>query len=189
MTASLQSGGDREDNWSSALAPTERVAVLLVMEPGNRGIRRHNKTADPVLCGDGGCYVSNGTAAPASLLPTHRALGFLRTWGSRAGACNHALGCVFRDVDLTAMRGRLQPVDMRVLRHDRREAVGIDATSACKARQGHLTCRSGIHGTTYTMWIVPEVLANVAGPEALQAAVDHGLDETAQTEVSTLGWR
>lgn len=189
MPTSVRNDRDWDVDRNTALAPTERVAVLLVMEPGNRGIRRHNKTADPVLCGDGGCYVSNGTAAPASLLATNRALGFGRTWGSRAGACNNSLGCVFRDVDLTALRGRLQPVDMRLLRHDRREAVGIDATSACKAKPGAIACRNGVHGSNYTMWIVPEVLAKIAGPEALQAAVDHELSDDAQTAASAVGWR
>ena len=51
--------------------PGERtVTVLLVMAPGNYGIRRNGpKVADPIMCTTEGCYVSMGPGAPAKFLP------------------------------------------------------------------------------------------------------------------------
>ena len=154
---------------------TTRVTVLLLMLPGDRGIRRNNKSADPVLCGDGECYVSNGPAVGANLLPARKALGFLRTWGQRAGACNNSLVCVFRGVDLARLDRVLMPVDMRVVRHDRREMQQVASTSTCLLERGRLTCSDTVQSDDYVMWIVPETLAAKAGPEALQQALMDGL--------------
>ncbi|NJO23044.1 MAG: hypothetical protein HC868_08935 [Sphingomonadales bacterium] len=152
-----------------------RVTVLLLMLPGDRGIRRHNKSADPVLCGEGECYVSNGAGREANLLPARKALGFLRTWGQRAGACNNSLVCVFRSVDLARLDRLLMPVDMRVVRHDRREMREVAATSTCYLERGRLACSDTVQSDDYMMWIVPETLAAKAGPEALQRALTDGL--------------
>ncbi|MGE3917509.1 MAG: hypothetical protein AB7F78_17590 [Hyphomicrobiaceae bacterium] len=157
-----------------------RVTVLLVMEPGNRGIRRHNKTADPILCIEEGCHVSEGTATPAQLLPHRRAFGAGRTLGERAGACSNALGCVFRGVDLRTYPAVVQPVDMRLLRHDRRQPQVLHEASDCRLDGGRLAC-SAIEGPDYVMWIVPESMAEAAGPAALEAAVDAGLSVSAET--------
>lgn len=155
-----------------------RFAILLRMEPGHRGIRRRNPTADPVVCVDDNCYVSNGAEATASLMRNRRALGFLRTWsGKRAGACNHSLGCVFRDVELGPDAVWIQPVDMRLVRHDRREAQRIDAASDCSVTRGRLTCARPIRSHDYVMWIVPESLAQLVGPTGLLRAVETGLGE------------
>ena len=160
-----------------------RVAVLLVMQPGDRGIRRHNKSADPVLCGEGECYISNGSGHDANLLPARKALGFFRTWGQRAGACSNSLGCVFRGVDLARLDRLLMPVDMRVVRHDRREMREIMATSKCHLERGRLACADTVHSDDYMMWIVPESLAVKAGVEALERALVDGLP-TGQTALA-----
>jgi colicin import membrane protein len=151
-----------------------RVTVLLTMLPGNRGIRRHNKTGDPILCSERGCYVSAGADAPADLMPLRRAFGIGRTLGERAGACRQSLGCVFRRVDLVAFPAILQPVDMRLLKHDRRQPQVLHEASACRLAAGRLAC-TAVHGPDYTMWIVPEEIAAAAGPEALEQAVEGGL--------------
>jgi hypothetical protein len=150
------------------------------MQPGDRGIRRHNKSADPVLCGEGECYISNGSSREANLLPARKALGFFRTWGQRAGACNNSLGCVFRGVDLARLDRLLMPVDMRVVRHDRREMREVMATSKCHLDRGRLACTDTVHSDDYMMWIVPEALAIKAGAEALERALADGLP-TGQT--------
>jgi colicin import membrane protein len=160
-----------------------RVAVLLLMQPGDRGIRRNNKSADPVLCGEGECYISNGSGREANLLPARKALGFLRTWGQRAGACNNSLGCVFRGVDLARLDRLVMPVDMRVVRHDRREMREIMATSKCHLERGRLACTDTIHSDDYMMWIVPESLAVKAGADALERALADGLP-TGQTALA-----
>ena len=160
-----------------------RFAVLLVMEPGNRGIRRHNKTADPVLCVDDGCYVSNGPEAAAALLPRNKALGFGRTWGARAGACQNSLGCVFRGVEARSLPFHVQPVDMRVIRHDRREMQSVSAGSDCFVVAGRLTCRRPVRSHDYVMWLVPERLAEKLGPAYLDKALADGLADSEQAEL------
>jgi colicin import membrane protein len=152
-----------------------RVTVLLVMAPGNRGMRRHNKSADPVLCVTYGCYVSAGSAWPARFMPGHRALGILNTWGARAGACRDSLECVFRAIEVVELPGYLQPVDLRLLRHDRRRPQMITSDSACTVERARLLCTRGIYAEDYAMWIVPESIAAAAGPEALQRAAAEGL--------------
>jgi hypothetical protein len=157
--------------------PPSRVAVLLILEPGTYGIRRNGpKVADPVLCATEGCYVSVGADGPARFVPGRKALGLGNTWGERAGACRQSLGCVFRDVELTSWPGYLQPVDMHILKHDRRREQVITADSGCTLQAGRLTCSRGIVADTYRMWIVPESLAAAAGPELLQRAVTDGLN-------------
>lgn len=158
-----------------------RVAVLLLMQPGDRGIRRNNKSADPVLCSYHDCYVSNGPDSAASLLPARKALGFFRTWGSRAGACNNSLGCVFRGVELGNLDGMLMPVDMRVVRHDRREPREVEAVSDCRLERDRLVCRNGIYADDYAMWLVPESLAGKIGPAALLQALHDGLPASERT--------
>ena len=135
-----------------------RVTVLLQMEPRFRRGRGH-ESMDPVLCLVDGCYVSNGPQAPATFLPGHRAMRFGNVIGRRAGACNHAHACVFRDVDIGALPAEVQPVDIRVLRHDRRQPESIDALSTCRGTAGRLACKDPIQGDGYTMWVIPEAVA------------------------------
>ena len=161
--------------WSSSGPDGGRVAVLLVMTPGKRGIRRLEPTADPVLCGPEGCYVSQGSVMPANFRSIQKALGPSNTWGDRAGACKRSLGCVFRNVDLAMLSFHLQPVDMRVLNHDWRERKRIDADSACSSTSGRLTCTLPVLADDYRLWIVPEAMAATLGTDALDAAVRDGL--------------
>jgi hypothetical protein len=157
----------------------QTMTILIIMEPGTKGIRRFEKSADPVLCMRSGCYISAGASSPARFLSTHKALGAGGTLGDRAGACKHSLGCVFRDVDLASSAGYVQPVDMKVLVHDRRESQTITADSDCRiATAGRLTCRRPLTNSGYRMWVVPEALANRAGAAALEGAVRDGLSSS-----------
>ena len=153
-----------------------RFTVLLIVAPGNYGIRRNGpKVADPILCAADGCFVSEGADRPAHFLPVRKALGFGNTFGARAGACRQRLGCVFRGIDLGDLRGYLQPVDLHILRHDRRRPQAIPGDSDCRINAGRLACARGIYAEDYAMWIVPERLADAAGPLALEQAVADGL--------------
>ena len=161
---------------SFATAPS-RVAVLLAMAPGTYGIRRGGaKVADPVLCLREGCYISAGADHPAMFLPGRKALGFANTWGARAGACRNALGCVFRGVELGPLPAFLQPVDLHIFKHDRRAGFAVLADSDCSIAAGRLVCRHGIEADDYTMWVVPESLAQTLGPAGLQRALTDGLN-------------
>ncbi|MEZ5851440.1 MAG: hypothetical protein R3D68_12415 [Hyphomicrobiaceae bacterium] len=164
-----------------AAANAETMTVLIVMQPGNRGIRRHNKTADPLICGAGGCYVSNGPDAEATFMPGHRALGLRRTLSGRAGACKNTLGCIFRGVDLAMLHHFVQPVDMRLVRHDRREGHFIETDSRCGMQGPRLACAAPVRGADYVMWLVPEALAARVGAAVLEQALWDGLGEGAAT--------
>jgi hypothetical protein len=166
-----------------------RFAVLLVMEPGNRGIRRHKKVADPVLCTLDGCYVSAGSGTAAHFLPGRKALSFGNAWGPRAWACRDSLGCIFRGVELVSYPGYLQPVDLRILKHDRRQGQVISADSACRVDGGRLSCGRGIYAHDYAMWVVPESLLGPGDGAMLERAVAEGLNGLHSAELRRpRGW-
>lgn len=173
-------------NQKSALGvhgdPTDiaasRVTVLMVMTPGDRGIRRFDKHADPVLCTNDGCYISQGSDTPARFLTTHKALGFGNTFGLRAGACREQLACAFRSVDLGRQPSFVQPVDMRMINHDRREIRQVSADATCRVDAGRLSCARPVRASNYTLWIVPETIAQRAGIEALSRALTEGLGQS-----------
>jgi colicin import membrane protein len=156
-----------------------RVAVLLLMQPGSRGIRRFEKTGDPLLCVGTGCYVSTGAKKAATFLPGRKAFGFNNTMGARAGACSKSLVCIYRDVAFDPRSAFVQPVDMRLIRHDRREGQPVVGDSRCKlSSSGALDCRRPVIGPDYRIWIVPEALAREAGPRALERALAEGLPDS-----------
>ncbi len=171
-------GADVNDIASS------RVTVLMVMKPGDRGIRRFDKDADPVLCTNDGCYISQGVDTPARFLTTHKALGFKNTFGQRAGACRDQLACVFRSVDLGRQPSFVQPVDLRMVHHDRREMKQASADDSCKLNGGHLTCARPVRASNYTLWIVPEKLAQKAGADVLSRALAEGVGATQAADLN-----
>jgi colicin import membrane protein len=154
-----------------------KATVLLVMTPGKRGIRRFEATADPVLCVGMHCYIGAGAGRAARKLPRLAALGPANTLGARAGACRTRLGCIFRGVDLGSAGAELQPVDLRIMRHDRRETQRVAHDSDCGLVGGDLMCRDPIRSATWRAWIVPESLAAAAGPQTLARALASGLPE------------
>lgn len=160
-----------------------RVTVLLQMEPRMRRGRGH-ESMDPVLCLTDGCYVSNGPEAPASFLPGRKAMRFGNVIGRRAGVCNHAYTCVFRNVEIGALPAEIQPVDIRVLRHDRRQPESVDALSICRSTPGRLACTGAIQGDGYTMWIIPDSVAARLPIDLFGASIG---DETARAPHAALG--
>jgi colicin import membrane protein len=164
-----------------------QVTVLLIMAPGHYGIRRHGpKVADPILCKPDGCYVSEGADRPARFLPGRKALGFGNTFGQRAGACRQHLGCVFRGIELRRLPAYLQPVDLHILKHDRRRPHEVAGDSDCRTGSGHLVCERGIYAEDYAMWIVPERIADAVGPVVLEEAVQEGLKGPRSADIFSL---
>lgn len=161
-----------------------RVTVLLVMEPGKKGIRRFNKSADPVLCEGALCFVSNGAAEPVRVMTMRKALGPGNTFGKRAGACRNKLACVFRGVTLDGAAPTIQPVDLKVMIHDRREPRAVSGDASCRVIAGRLSCGRTVVAAGYRAWIVPERVADEAGPQALDAAVVRGLVTAPMREAS-----
>lgn len=149
----------------------DTVTVLLIMDAGSRGIRRWNKSADPMLCVGGACYISRGSGEPAESMKRSKGFGPGIALGKRAGACSNHLGCVFRGVSLAGGRDWMQPVDLRFVRHDRREAKLVTADATCAVEAGRLSCNGEVASGDYRAWIVPERIARRAGSSALDAAL------------------
>ncbi len=152
-----------------------RVTVLLVMQAGSRGIRRFERTGDPILCTASRCYISRGAAAPADAMSRGKAFGPGVALGLRAGQCSRSLTCVFRGVDLGRTLAEVQPIDLRILRHDRRESRTVMADPTCRVEAGSLTCGRPVIAADYMLWVVPERVAERAGSLALESAVRAGL--------------
>jgi len=158
------------------------VTVVLQMEPRYRRGRRY-ESMDPVLCVAGGCYVSNGAEHPATFLHGHRAIRFGNAIGRRAGDCNSATTCVFRNVDLGALPAEIQPVDIRVLRHDLRAAERVQSLSTCRIAAGdRLACTGAIQGDGFTMLVISEDLAERLPPHAFDGVLAGGFSDNARAD-------
>lgn len=153
-----------------------RVTVLLIMDVGDTGWRRISSTADPMLCLHQHCYLSRGVHSPAERLTRRAAFGPAVALGKRGGACRSSPACIFRGIDLETAEAVLQPVDLRFLRHDRRETRLIRADKTCSVANGELVCGHTVRGADWQAWIVPESVAKRAGAEALELALDAGLE-------------
>ncbi len=166
-----------------------RVTILLIMKPGNKGIRRFNKRADPVLCFATTCFISRGAQYPAKEARRRKTFGIVNTLGKRAGACSGQTHCIFRNIDLRMTRPVVQPVDLRLVRHDRRRKSRIAPDHTCRLVQHdwsppHLTCAGGIKTATYVAWIVPEQTAAQAGAHGLWEALFYDLPAALAPAVS-----
>jgi hypothetical protein len=165
---------DTPNDAPARYLPT-RATILLVMDPRHRVFAAYPPTGNPVLCIDQGCYISGGANAPSEYMPRYAALGPANSIGRRAGPCRNQLTCVFRDVELGGGYAQIQPVDMGLLHHDRREIRGVRPDPTCDILGGRLFCGEPVVAKGYRAWIVPEVIAAKAGPDALREALTLGL--------------
>lgn len=154
----------------------KHVTVLLVMDVGKTGVRRWSKTADPMLCVHENCYLSRGARQSAMKLARSKAFGPTVALTTRGQACRSKPACIFRNIDLETVEAKLQPVDLKFLRHDRREAKAIRADASCEIIDGKLTCRNVVEGKSWKAWIVPESVAKRAGAGGLEQALQKGLE-------------
>jgi colicin import membrane protein len=159
-----------------------RVTVLLLMEPRRHGFAGKRRAANPVLCIGRGCYISSGPNNPADHMSRWKALGPANSVGRRAGPCRNRLRCVFRNVELGAAAAAIQPVDMGLWRHDRRDIKTVRADRTCDLIGGRLFCATPVIGHRYRAWIVPESIAARAGADALEDALEEGLPSVRSAE-------
>jgi chemotaxis protein histidine kinase CheA len=164
---------DRKPDTNQASFLPTRITVLLVIQPRNGGHFTH--TANPILCIENGCYISGGLQSAADYMSRSKALGPLNSIGRRAGLCQNQLRCAFRDVDLGGTVGFIQPVDMGLLHHDRREVRKAEPDQTCDVAHGRLYCSAPIIAHDYRAWVVPEFVAAKAGAAALEKALEEGL--------------
>jgi hypothetical protein len=152
-----------------------RATILMVLAASDGRPLNSERAADPILCLQDGCYVSNGPQAQASYHSFGQSLSLSGRIGRGAGSCNHARTCVFRDVDLGAASTLVQPIDLKLVRHDRREQREVSIDQTCKLIEGRLSCSRPVRTATYTLWIVPEHVAREIGSDKLANAVSDGL--------------
>jgi colicin import membrane protein len=69
----------------------------------------------------------------------------------------------------------MQPVSMGFWHHDRREVRNIAPDRTCEVMERQLHCSNPIVANGYRAWIVPEFIAEKAGPGALDDALEDGL--------------
>lgn len=171
----------RSPSLRSGLAEASKLfskaTVLLKLKPGNTGLRRFKKTADPVLCGRRHCYVSQGYVKAAQRAHRGATLGPFNTLGRRAGACRQNLSCAFRGIDVSEDGVLLQPIDLKIMRHDRRAYRSLKADPTCRVAAGRLHCSNAMRAKTWTAWVVPEHIALEAGEDGLKTALQDGLPE------------
>ncbi len=181
-TGAAEQYGEPPGLADAALPSDGRATLLLVMRPGRSGIRALNPTADPIVCSNDVCWVSRGADRDARMVSRRKALGALNTLGERAGACNGSTGCVFRNIELGGSSAVVQPVDLRVIRHDRRAPVEVRIDRTCTIVDGRLACRMQAAAGDYRIWAVPEPTAQAAGARALMSAVGARLTTVARDE-------
>ena len=181
-TGAAEQQGEPPGRADAALPSDGRATLLLVMRPGRSGIRALNPTADPIVCSNDVCWVSRGADRDARMVSRRKALGALNTLGERAGACNGSTGCVFRNIELGGSSAVVQPVDLRVIRHDRRAPVEVRIDRTCTIVDGRLACRMQAAAGDYRIWAVPEPTAQAAGARALMSAVGTRLTTVARDE-------
>ena len=160
-----------------------RATILLVLAPRETRYANPEAAADPILCVADGCYVSNGAQAPATYHSFKQSVSLGARLGRGAGDCNHSLVCVFRDVDLGSSAALVQPVDLKMVRHDKREQSEAMIDSSCRVIDGRLSCSRPVRTGSYTMWVVPEHVARDIGPEALANAATGGLRTSRTAEL------
>ena len=105
------------------------------------------------------------------MVSRRKALGPLNTLGDRAGACNDSLGCVFRNIELTGASAVIQPVDLRILKHDRRASIEVRIDTTCRIERPALVCSERQSSDDYRISVIPEAIAQEAGGAMLMAAI------------------
>jgi colicin import membrane protein len=147
-----------------------------MIDHGKKGIRRFDNTGDPLLCVGDDCYAGMGAEAPARGMKRLLAFGAGNTLGRRAWSCSNSLTCVLRSVPLGGLSAEIQPIDLRIMYHDRRETAEVRADGSCSITGGNrLVCANPVVRSTWKAWIVPEAIARKAGPKALTDALAAGL--------------
>ena len=140
--------------------------------------------ADIVLCGAAGCYVSNGLETAATFYEGSAGLRLIK----KAGACRDSTACVFRDVDfsklITNENDLVQPVDVDYVSHSHMDGMfknrlnkekSLFNAENCSLKKSVLACKVGVHRRDYSLWLMPEKLAELGGKEALDAVLFKGL--------------
>ncbi len=164
--------------FSVAIADSERATVLVLFQPHKISGRSWDlgKGADPMVCLDHGCYTGRGFVAPAKYYKGKKAL----LPAVQARACRNSLSCVYRKVYIPTKEIGIWPIDHDVINSDHLEKARAKIDKSCDVEDGQLQCSKGIFTDEYSMWIVPESVADRAGKKALDYALYKGLYKARQ---------
>lgn len=163
---------------------TYSVALVVMPRQADGSAWDVGAGADLVFCGAAGCYVSNGLESAATFYEGSAGLRLIK----KAGACRDSTACVFRDVDLSKLvtidNATIQPVDVDYVSHSYMDGMldkGMKSQTPlfkvenCSLKKSVLACKVGVHRRDYSLWLVPEKLAELGGKEALDAVLFKGL--------------
>lgn len=169
---------------SNKSAVTYSVALVVMPRRADGSAWDVGVGADLVLCGAAGCYVSNGLESAATFYEGSAGLRLIK----KAGACRDSTACVFRDVDLSKLvtidNATIQPVDVDYVSHSymddlfdkgMKSQTPLFKVENCSLKKSVLACKVGVHRRDYSLWLVPEKLAELGGKEALDAVLFKGL--------------
>lgn len=166
----------------NAQAETEKATVLIVMQPFKQSGKPWDpgKGADPVVCLNHGCYVGRGYLKDAKYFPGKKA--YLPAVMARA--CNNTLKCIYRGVKFTKQREDIWPVDIDGFKRDYLATKKTSIDRSCFIEQGKLQCLNGIYTPEYSMWVLPEKLAEKAGRKVLDYALYKGIHDAREQYMS-----
>ena len=155
-------------------APRATILAVLTQPAGNGA--RAITPPDPIICLADICYISAGPNADAKLISRSEALSTKNTVTSGAGACKGVSRCAYRGVSMK--RGdEVQIIDLGLVGHDRREPADVTPDTSCRVEDGDLLCDQPVAAPDYRIWVVPETIANDAGPGAIEHALADDLPE------------
>jgi len=156
-------------------SPKMTVAVVVTPLQADGSAWDVGAGADIVLCGQLGCYVSQGLEQEALFYEGSGAFRLLK----KAGPCRDALACVFRGVELDKLASDkdpfLQLVDVDYVSHTYMDKVAIKQPLSCQLNGAVLSCAKGVHKRTFSMWAIDEVVAKKGGKSGLDQVLFKGL--------------
>ena len=151
------------------------VAVVITAQQADGSDWDVGFGADLVLCGAKGCYVSHGLSAPAVFYAGGSGLRLLK----KAGACRDTLKCVFRGVELqkliTDQEPFVQLVDVDYVSHTYLPKTDLRQNFGCQFEKAIVSCKQGVHGAAFSLWALPETLADRAGRAGLDQVLFKGV--------------
>ena len=153
----------------AAAGPATAILVLEHVRADGR-VWDFGPGADPVICLKAGCYRSTGNGTAAQFFPRHEALAF-----GDAGACSNSFSCIFRHIEVDQVLTSITPVDVDVVRHDGMENRLVSLDQGCAVENGELKCPGGTFTSEYSLWLIPDAIADAAGPDGLRAAAVDGI--------------
>ena len=162
-----------------SFAKDEVATILLSLQPQKSSGKPWDwgKGADPIICLKQGCYIGRGFIASAKFYEGKKAFYPL----THARACKNSLTCIFRKVVISEQQSTIRPVDLDGLNAEKMQLRSLKIDHSCHIEHNRLNCLNGIYTSEYSIWVVPESIAEQAGKQLLDYALFRGLYEARQS--------